>query len=265
MIKNNCNKILKVISDFTIDIEYDKDIKIYTYERDIKIPATMGSGFQKFILDMIMRITLTKISTISNPNMLFIDEGFGTLDRDNFIGVCKILSKLKFNFDSLFIISHIEELKGYADKILTIKRDKNLSQLTYGNMSPSLLEVKIIELKKKEASDISKFKKLSEKNKQPSEKRKQMLEVKKQEKEKIKQEKEKIKISKKAEAEKKLEQYISQHGLENILIKKIGEKFSCLGCNKEYNIKKTGINEHLTAKSYSSKHKKFIQTLSLTE
>jgi ABC-type multidrug transport system ATPase subunit len=82
----------------------------------------MGSGFQKFILDIIMRIVLTNISTISNSNLIFIDEGFGCLDKENFLHIADILKKLKHNFSAMVIITHIPELKSYADKSITIKK-----------------------------------------------------------------------------------------------------------------------------------------------
>lgn len=134
-----CNDILNVITDFNVEFEYDEDIHIYTISRKgdkaIKLHASLGSGFQKFILDMILRIVLTKLSNISNPNILFIDEGFGCLDKDNFINVCGCLQKLKDNFDAMIIITHIPELQAYMNQIIEVKTDMIQSQLQFGQMS----------------------------------------------------------------------------------------------------------------------------------
>ncbi|MEK6884260.1 MAG: hypothetical protein AABY22_31810, partial [Nanoarchaeota archaeon] len=128
-----CNQILDKITDFSIDISFSTKLEIYTLYNNMKIPAEMSSGFQKFILDMILRVCLLGISDISNPGILFIDEGFGSLDKENFVNVCEILTELKENFNSIFIITHIEELKMYADKTIGIISNEGKSLLQYGN------------------------------------------------------------------------------------------------------------------------------------
>lgn len=134
-----CNIILNQIASFDLDIKYDKEFKFYTIANNISIPATMASGYQKFIIDMIMRISLTKISALSNPNLIFIDEGFGSLDHDNFISVANVLKKIKSNFTAMIIITHIEELKAYTDISINIKSSMGESRIQYGELEYSEL------------------------------------------------------------------------------------------------------------------------------
>jgi exonuclease SbcC len=234
LIKNNCNEILKRITDFMIDIECEKEIKIYTIENDIRIPASLGSGMQKFVLDMIMRVTLTKISNISNPRMLILDEGFGSLDAENFINVANILQKLKYNFDSLIIISHIAELKSYVDKTINIKKNKNLSEVTYGKLT-----------------DDQKMIKLTSENTSENKKTKKYIETVKGNKEKKEDKNQKIKES--------IDQYIQENGTwETILFKVDNDNIECLGCNKKFKNKNNFIETHLSAVTYKVKHNKYI-------
>jgi DNA repair exonuclease SbcCD ATPase subunit len=137
ILNERCNSILTKITDFEVEFHHNDEFKVYTVESGVKVPATMGSGFQKFILDMIMRITLTHIAVISCPDVIFIDEGFGCLDRDNFIQVAQILVKLKTNFDAIIIITHIDELKTYADHYLNIKKDAKYSRIQWGEPDTS--------------------------------------------------------------------------------------------------------------------------------
>lgn len=143
LLNDRCNDILQQITDFEVEFSYDKEFKIYTIDKGIKIPAVMGSGFQKFLLDMIMRITLTNVSVLSCPNIIFIDEGFGCLDTENFIEVAKILTKIKSNFDAMILITHLRELKAYTDISMTIETKNCLSKLTYGNITISEKQLEI--------------------------------------------------------------------------------------------------------------------------
>jgi DNA repair exonuclease SbcCD ATPase subunit len=137
LLTERCNEILDNITDFNVEFIFDDEIRINTINKNnnIKLSASLGSGFQKFLLDMIMRIVLTRISNISNPNILFIDEGFGCLDKQNFINVCSCLTKMKDNFDAMIIITHIPELQAYMNQILQINTDNNASKLQFGNLT----------------------------------------------------------------------------------------------------------------------------------
>lgn len=139
VLSEQCNHILSNITDFNVEFIFEEDIKIYTIAKgadniNMRLAASLGSGFQKFLLDMIMRIVLTRISNISNPNILFVDEGFGCLDKENFSSVCSCLTKLKNNFDAMIVITHIPELQSYMDQNMQVYQDDGLSQLHSGHL-----------------------------------------------------------------------------------------------------------------------------------
>lgn len=141
-----CNDILYKISDFQILFEYDKNISIKTIEKGKQICAKLSSGFQKFIIDLLMRIVLTELYTIT-PSIIFIDEGFGTLDRDNLNNICNCISSLKPNFKSIFLITHMEEIKSYADICLNIQKINGLSSI-------QMIQVQEVEEKSTDFIDI---------------------------------------------------------------------------------------------------------------
>ena len=237
-IQDSCNAILQKIADFTIYIEYEKEIKIYTVENDIKIPATMGSGMQKFILDMVARITLTQISTISNPNMIFIDEGFGSLDKDNFILVADILKKLKLNFDALIIISHLSEMTTYMDKSINITRKKYLSNVQYGELTDIQKKINLLELDAKDNKNNAEFKN-SVKNSKNETKQAEII-----------------------KNNKLIADYCAtNNGIENILFSIQDAKVLCKACNKEYTYRSNFIEKHLKANTVVNKHNKYILSL----
>jgi DNA repair exonuclease SbcCD ATPase subunit len=146
VLSERCNQILSQITDFTVEFVFDEDIKIYTITKgvndmSIRLSASLGSGFQKFLLDMILRIVLTRISNISNPNILFVDEGFGCLDKENFSNVCACLTKLKDNFDAMIVITHIPELQSYMDQMMAVSVDDGFSQLRFGQLPMEYTEL----------------------------------------------------------------------------------------------------------------------------
>ncbi len=225
LLNDKMNGILNKITDFEVEVSYDKEFKIYTVENDTRIPADMASGYQKFIIDMIMRVIMTNISVLSSPNIIFIDEGFGCLDKENFIEVARALRKLKNNFTSIFIISHINELKSYADASIQIKRVNTYSTLTSGVISDEEKQLCTpIELKQ-QSDKLKRFKK------------------------------------KNVSAE-RIDEFIQTNDIEAILIVKGDSTFVCKGCNATFSCTRTNtIARHISAKKYARKHRSFISTM----
>jgi DNA repair exonuclease SbcCD ATPase subunit len=229
-VERACNEILGKIADFTIQIIFDKDIKIYTVENDISIPAQMGSGMQKFVLDLIFRITLTEISSISCPKTLFVDEGFGSLDKENFIGIANILQKLKSNFDSLIIISHITELNSYVDKTIKIVKNGHLSNVQFGALQHHEKEIRLLFETNVNNKRAKQFK-----------------------------DDVKTKMSKISES---IESYCAENGgMETVLFEVGDDMVLCRGCNKEYKNRSGFIAKHMIATSTQAKHAKYISSL----
>jgi exonuclease SbcC len=236
-VQDNCNRILQKIADFVIEIAYEKDIRIYTIENEKKIPASMGSGMQKFILDLIFRITLTEISSISSPKTLFIDEGLGCLDKENFIAVANILKKLKSNFDSLIIISHISELQAYCDISVNITRSGYHSHVQHGILTE---EEKYIQLNDEIAQNNKHT--IDFKNSVKSNKEIKLVEITGNHKEII-------------------ESYCNANGGINAVLFEIrGNKMFCKSCEKEFSSKSGNMERHVAAVTYKPKHNKFILT-----
>ena len=258
-IMHQCNKFLQQISDFLIDISFDKSLTflICNNNDNFKLPASMGSGFQKFIIDMVLRIILNKISYISNPNILFIDEGFGCLDKLNFINIANLLHKFKSHFDTLFLITHLDELKSYGDIVLHITHT-NVSSLQYGNLTSYEKSI-LTAIELKEDSDYLKEEKRKLKGKylQQEQDKRQFKHKNRQLKLQQIQDKRKFNIKYNIN---NINNYINSHGgLTSILIQTNNNKtFTCLACNKNFVIRSNAINNHVNSMKSKSKHHKYI-------
>ena len=57
-------------------------------------------------------------------NTMFVDEGFGSLDKESLNQVIKTLVKLSETDKLIGIISHVDSLKDRIDKKIVVKKDK---------------------------------------------------------------------------------------------------------------------------------------------
>lgn len=134
--ESRINAILVDVANFTLSIMLEgSHISLFLKQNRVVLPVKSGSGFQKFLIDLLLRVVLSQCSVLSIPDFLIIDEGFGCLDRKNFGEIAKILKLLKSKYSAILIITHIEELKAYGDLQIGIKKlqDSGNSYLCYGS------------------------------------------------------------------------------------------------------------------------------------
>ncbi len=124
LINEEISKILNDVVDFEVYLEasgkkLDVMIKHPRYEAR---PLELGSGAEKTMAAIAIRVALLKFGTLPKCSVLIFDEvgvGFDETVMDGFI---KLLSKLKYEFETIVIISHLEMLKQCIDVEINIDK-----------------------------------------------------------------------------------------------------------------------------------------------
>ena len=127
------NNILSPIVDFQIMLNTDgKNINSYiAYGTDEYWPLELTSGMEKFISSIAIRTALVNVSNLPRPNFIAIDEGFGSLDTDNFNSLYLLFDYLKTQFDFIITISHIDKTRDMVDQIIDINKVRGFSKVSY--------------------------------------------------------------------------------------------------------------------------------------
>lgn len=129
-LENEINNILRQIVEFTVSLQTDgKNIITNIVYDDRSWALEMSSGMEKFISSLAIRIALTNISNLPRPNMLCIDEGFGCVDTDHLDQMGGLFAYLKNQFDFIWIISHLEQLKDIVDIQVEIEKENGFSKI----------------------------------------------------------------------------------------------------------------------------------------
>jgi len=127
------NNILQPIVDFQILLNTDgKNINSYiAYGDEEYWPLELTSGMEKFISSIAIRTALINVSNLPRPNFIAIDEGFGSLDTDNFNSLYLLFDYLKTQFDFIITISHIDKTRDMVDQIIDINKVRGFSKVSY--------------------------------------------------------------------------------------------------------------------------------------
>ncbi len=132
VIENEVNNILAQVVDFSLSMDTDgKNINARIVYEDQEWALEMCSGMEKFISGLAIRVALINICGLPRPNFLVIDEGFGTLDADNLSSLFMMMQYLKTQFDFIWVISHLEQMRDIVDGLIEIKKESGFSKIKF--------------------------------------------------------------------------------------------------------------------------------------
>tara|TARA_R110001599_G_scaffold134520_1_gene312506 strand:- start:378 stop:656 length:279 start_codon:yes stop_codon:yes gene_type:complete len=82
----------------------------------------MGSGAEKTIVAMSIRLALLSVSSLPKSDIFILDEPGTALDAENMDGFVAILEIVKSYFKTVLLISHLDSLKDCVDIEITIDK-----------------------------------------------------------------------------------------------------------------------------------------------
>jgi len=127
IINDEVAKILANVVNFEVFLENEEKrlnvlIKHPKFEPR---PLEMGSGAEKAIAAMAIRLAFMNVSSLPIGDIFILDEPGTALDEENMEGFIRILDLVKSHFKNVILISHLDSLKDSVDLQIAIeKKDK---------------------------------------------------------------------------------------------------------------------------------------------
>jgi len=122
IINSEISSILSSIVDFEIMIADDGDsLEIYLkHPKFDPRPLSMGSGAEKTLASMAIRLALISVSSLPKSDFFILDEPATALDADHMDGFVRLLQMVKSHFKTVLLITHLENLKDVVDTSIDI-------------------------------------------------------------------------------------------------------------------------------------------------
>ena len=106
-------------SKFNIDIiKFDNILKPY-----------MCSGYERFILNIMIKNSLNRYCYNNKSNIFCIDEGLDCIDDDNLNKFKIVLERLEKTYNHVILISQIDRINKYIDHNIEISYENNSSSI----------------------------------------------------------------------------------------------------------------------------------------
>jgi len=129
VINDEISKVLANVVDFEVFFENDGnklDIFIKHPKYDAR-PIEMGSGAEKTIAAMAIRLALLSVSSLPKSNLFILDEPATALDAENMEGFIRIVDMVKSYYQIVLLISHVDSLKDIADTTIEIEKNEGFA------------------------------------------------------------------------------------------------------------------------------------------
>lgn len=128
-------EINKMVYSFIgLYIQFNKDPQNNDWEILIKkgnmyLGTEHLSGYERFIINVFLKVTLDKYKFYDKGEIFIIDECFDAVSEENFNSIKDIFDILKQNYKTIIIVSHNEQLKKMVDHRIIITTDFACSKI----------------------------------------------------------------------------------------------------------------------------------------
>jgi len=134
VINAEISEILRGIVNFNVRLEIEDDsdsLDIYLdYDNSLR-PIELGSGMEKMVASLAIRVAMVNVSTLPKPDFFIIDEGFNALDDANAEAVNRLLTSMKKYFRLILLVTHVESVKDCVDNVIEITQIEKDSKIVY--------------------------------------------------------------------------------------------------------------------------------------
>lgn len=133
IINSHLTTLLSDCAEFNLELRMNEKTEVefwmVDYETGVEKTINSGSGYEKTVSSLALRCVLTKVCSLPKPNIIVFDEITGKVANTNLDKIGEFFEKLKTFFDNIWIISHNPIIKDWADHVINIKKEQNISKL----------------------------------------------------------------------------------------------------------------------------------------
>ena len=134
LINSELQRLLEDSSHFRLEVRINdkNEVEFLMIDNNTQIEKLMssGSGYERTIASLALRAVLSKICSLPKPNIIVFDEVFGKISNDNLEMVSEFFTKIKEYFEKIFVITHNPLVNNWADNIIKIRKEENISYVS---------------------------------------------------------------------------------------------------------------------------------------
>jgi|TARA_B100000497_G_scaffold38886_1_gene45553 DNA repair exonuclease SbcCD ATPase subunit len=133
VINSELQRLLIDSAEFKLEVRISEkdEVEFWMIDNNTGIEKLMssGSGYERSIASLALRAVLSKVCSLPKPNIVVFDEVFGKISNENLEMVSQFFQKIKEYFEKIFVITHNPLVSQWADSVVKINKDNNVSKV----------------------------------------------------------------------------------------------------------------------------------------
>ena len=131
IINARLSQLLNDVCDFDVEVGIDakNDVTFYLIKDGVYKNLHGGSGFELTAAALALRSVLADMSTIPRCGTLVLDEVWGRVSKENYDNMKNLITKIAQSYDSMILISHLDEIRDWCQNHIVVKKENNVSKL----------------------------------------------------------------------------------------------------------------------------------------
>jgi DNA repair exonuclease SbcCD ATPase subunit len=131
IINARLSQLLGDVCDFDVEVGIDakNDVTFYLIKDGVYKNLHGGSGFELTAAALALRSVLADLSTIPRCGTLVLDEVWGRVSKENYENMKNLITKIAQSYDSMILISHLDEIRDWCQNHIVVRKEDNVSTL----------------------------------------------------------------------------------------------------------------------------------------
>ena len=123
------DNLLDDVADFKVEVEVNNknDVEFWLVRDGVKTRLSAGSGLERTMSALALRVVLGKMSNLTKPPFIVLDEILGSVAKENYEDMRKLYEKIEQEYVYILHICHID--LDWHRGTITIVKENNISKV----------------------------------------------------------------------------------------------------------------------------------------
>jgi DNA repair exonuclease SbcCD ATPase subunit len=129
IINGELSRLLSGVADFNVEVSINEknDIDFWLIRDNVKTRLSAASGLERTEAALALRVVLGKMSNLSRPPFILLDEILGTVAAENYDKMKVLYDKISKEYEFILHITHLD--LDWHDMKVTVVKENNISRI----------------------------------------------------------------------------------------------------------------------------------------
>lgn len=130
IINGELSRLLSDVADFNVEVTINEknDVEFWLLRDGVRTRLSAASGLERTEAALALRVVLGKMSRLSRPPFILLDEILGTVAKESYDNMKKLYDKVVKSYDFVLHITHLD-LEEWHNGVIVVEKVNNISRI----------------------------------------------------------------------------------------------------------------------------------------